>query len=268
MAEDTDFAALYRELGIDASCTLTELRHAYRRRVAKLHPDQGGDAEDTGRLQRLNRLQAAAIDFHRRYGRLPGSAPGTVIRTTLSSTTAPPPPGALTGAAPRSAERSPANAIDHAEARARGRFDDPSEHLSVRRSAPSAHTAPTEPVEFGRMPRYFVAVALIAMFVLAWRAAGFGQTVVGEAPSTGMEPSLPPQTAKVIATGMGKQAVLDIQGEPLEMEALRWNYGPSWVEFRCDKVVDWYSSPLQPLAVAFERGAAAGTVAPHDAPCQ
>ena len=27
----------------------------------------------------------------------------------------------------------------------------------------------------------------------------------------------------------------------------RWDYGPSWIRFENDKVVDWYSSPLQPL---------------------
>ena len=75
MADDTDFAALYRELGVDPGCTPAELRRAWRRRVAKLHPDLGGDAEDTGRLQQLNRLYDAAVDFHARYDRLPGAPP-------------------------------------------------------------------------------------------------------------------------------------------------------------------------------------------------
>jgi hypothetical protein len=86
MAEDTDFAALYRELGVDATCSLTDLRGAWRRRVAKLHPDQGGDAEDTGRLQDLNRQFDAALDFHARFGRLPGAPPpGLLARAGVSS---------------------------------------------------------------------------------------------------------------------------------------------------------------------------------------
>jgi hypothetical protein len=69
-----DFAALYRELGVDANCSPAELRAAWRRRVSKLHPDLGGSAEDTGRLQELNRLYDAAVAFHGRFGRMPGAA--------------------------------------------------------------------------------------------------------------------------------------------------------------------------------------------------
>lgn len=239
MAEDTDFAALYRELGIDASCTLAELRNAYRRRVAKLHPDQGGSAEDTGRLQRLNRLHTAAIDFHRRYGRLPGSP-----------------------SSGRAAESGAAAAAAQTAVR-------PDRPPGIGASAEAQASAiPTRPAGFGKITRYFVAVSLVGMFALAWRVAGLGPVVAEQATATGMEPAQRTPHATAIVPGMGKRAVLELQGEPLEMEALRWNYGPSWVEFRCDKVVDWYSSPLQPLSVGSERGAVAGTVAPHDAPCE
>lgn len=214
MSEDTDFAALYRELGIDATCSLAELRVAWRRRVAKLHPDQGGSAEDTGRLQQLNQRFDAAVDFHARYGRLPGAAvPGQLVGAT--------------GESPRPSTWQRADTV-------------PDE-------IPAAG--------FGRIPRYFVALSLIAIVLLGWRIA------VGRDDDRNEHP------AQAIAPGMEKDTVRDILGEPLDMHALRWDYGPSWVEFRCDKVVDWYSSPLRPLRVSAARNAYATDVPPDDRDC-
>lgn len=79
MAEDTDFVALYDELGLDAECSLADFKQAYRRRVAQLHPDHPDNFSDISRLQRLNRLYAAAIDFQRIHGRLPGAIRSTRI---------------------------------------------------------------------------------------------------------------------------------------------------------------------------------------------
>jgi curved DNA-binding protein CbpA len=77
MAGDTDFLALYEELGLAPGISdLDALKHAYRRRVAQLHPDRHGPGgeDDYERLQRLNRLYGAAIAFEQRYGRLPAAA--------------------------------------------------------------------------------------------------------------------------------------------------------------------------------------------------
>src|SRR5690349_13945353 len=75
----TDFLMLFQELGLPANCTLDELKLAFRRRVSQLHPDRASlvvDAES--RLQRLTAMYNAALDFHRRYGRMPGvTAHGT-----------------------------------------------------------------------------------------------------------------------------------------------------------------------------------------------
>jgi hypothetical protein len=77
MAEDTDFVALYDELGLDAECSMADFKHAYRRRVAQLHPDHPDNSSDISRLQRLNRRYAAAIEFQRTHGRLPGAIRNT-----------------------------------------------------------------------------------------------------------------------------------------------------------------------------------------------
>lgn len=214
MAEDTDFAALYRELGIDATCSLADLRGAWRRRVAKLHPDQGGDAEDTGRLQELNRLFDAALDFHTRFGRLPGApAIGGLSRASTAG--------------------------------------DPSREALAAASAAG----------FGRISRYFVAAGILGIGVLGWRiaqtdgddtATAASRTVHAADIHGGAGAEHPAQVAVdvlAVSPGMDKQRVRDILGEPLDMHDLRWTYGPSWVEFRCDRVVGWYSAPQRPLRV-------------------
>lgn len=72
MTDQTDFIVLYRELGIEPDCSMDGLRLAYRRRVADLHPDRGGESGEDA-LKSLNQRYAAALEFHRHYGRLPGA---------------------------------------------------------------------------------------------------------------------------------------------------------------------------------------------------
>ena len=50
--------------------------------------------------------------------------------------------------------------------------------------------------------------------------------------------------------GMSSDQVRAIEGEPISIHDDRWEYGPSWIRFEHDEVVDWYSSPLRSLATA------------------
>lgn len=234
-----DFAALYRELGVDAHCSPAELRVAWRRRVSKLHPDLGGSAEDTGRLQELNRLYDAAVEFHGRFGRMPGAA-------SPAAGAARPAP-AEAGDAPDKQAAASASAVWR-------RLD--------------TEAAPQATAGFGRISRWFVVVSLCTVALLGWRLAGdmageaTGETEAGgEAVAAsvvaddtpGHEATTARTVARTLAPGMDRNAVRDILGDPLDMHAMRWHYGPSWVDFRCDRVADWYSSPLRPLPVASER---------------
>jgi hypothetical protein len=234
-----DFAALYRELGVDANCAPAELRAAWRRRVSKLHPDLGGSAEDTGRLQELNRLYDAAVEFHGRFGRMPGAPLGPA---------GPNPP------VPAGADDGRENGVPEAEAATWRRLD--------------AQTSPQAAAGFGRISRWFVVVSLCAVAVLGWRLIGAtagettggaeagGAAVAASAVADDMprhEATTARTVARTLVPGMDRNAVRDILGDPLDMHAIRWHYGPSWVDFRCDRVADWYSSPLRPLPVASER---------------
>jgi hypothetical protein len=58
------------------------------------------------------------------------------------------------------------------------------------------------------------------------------------------------QATPKLEIGMDMQAVRQIQGEPAQQEGSRWFYGPSWLYFEDDHLVDWYSSPLYPLKTA------------------
>lgn len=51
--------------------------------------------------------------------------------------------------------------------------------------------------------------------------------------------------------GMDRRTVAALVGEPVARSAddSHWIYGPSWLSFECDRLADWYSSPLRPLRV-------------------
>ncbi|KRG68959.1 J domain-containing protein [Pseudoxanthomonas dokdonensis] len=98
-------------------------------------------------------------------------------------------------------------------------------------------------------------VAIVGVLLLA------GVYIVLSAPrdaSPGRSPGGQPMPAHAAASpapalirmGMDKQSVRDIQGPPSYQREQVWEYGPSWVRFEDDAVVEWYDSPLYPLRVA------------------
>ena len=46
---------------------------------------------------------------------------------------------------------------------------------------------------------------------------------------------------------MAPHDVLVVQGRPTLQSDAIWEYGPSWIRFEDDRVVEWHSSPLYPL---------------------
>ena len=225
-----DFMALYRELGVDATCTFADLRAAWRRRVSKLHPDQGGRPEDIGRLQELNRRYDAAVAFHARFGRLPGAP---VTGTTRIAAT----------------DAAPATTTERRWQRADAAHD-----------AGGFGERARDAAGLSTIARCFVAIAVIAVVLLGWRlvdrsrAAPEHGDIDGAAGAAGDAANAASAARPdALAVGMDKDMVRRTLGEPIDMHALRWHYGPSWVDFRCDRVAGWYSSPLRPLRTATAR---------------
>lgn len=210
MADDNDFIALYRALGLAPDCTMAQFRHAYRQRVRMLHPDHAaGPADTLPQLQRLNRLYAAALEFERRHGRLPGALPAATARLPRQHAPRPADPGVVAGA---------------------GRVAAPKRRL-----------------------RYLLLVALsmLAMFHLqrgpspdtsTVAAAPAAMVVAGDAPPAHRDPGM-------LEVGMDGAQVRQIQGIPFNAYETRWDYGPSWIDFKCGRVSGWYSSPLRPLRI-------------------
>lgn len=86
MVAEMDFIALYQELGLTpGTCSVSEFKLAYRRRMQQLHPDRNPDHADDSEPESLRDLitvYRAAIAFERRFGRLPGAEPGNARRAS------------------------------------------------------------------------------------------------------------------------------------------------------------------------------------------
>lgn len=232
MTRETDFLDLYRRLGINPGCDLAELKQAYRRHVAALHPDrhQGRpiDARAAARLQQLTAQYGAAMEFHRRHGRLPGASRAATADGPAGSTGW---PGATHEAADPFVVR---------------RGHAPQGQMPLEASSPTK----------GRSRGKLVVLLVIAtLIVLGWTVheaslqtspdvADEDAPAQAEAGSVSREPVA---TEAVLHLGMSTDDVRALEGEPVAVHGDLWEYGPSWVRFDHDEVVDWHSSPLRPL---------------------
>ncbi|TYT23597.1 J domain-containing protein [Luteimonas viscosa] len=227
MSDQTDFIALYSELGIEPDCSLDGLRMAYRRRVADLHPDRAGDSGED-ELKALNLQYAAALEFHRHYGRLPGAAAPATRRRQVP------------GGSRRSAQ-AVANVEEEAE-------------------APQARR-PSRMIVYG--------ILLLSALLVWWLSRTDGPSPGSSGGIAGNERGTAPSAAIALRLGMPVPDVVAMLGEPVsrELGGTQWVYGPSWVRFECSQVIDWYSSPLQPLRASRSRpdGEEAAVLARADA---
>ena len=210
LARETDFLDLYKILGLDPGCGLAEFKQAYRRRVAVLHPDRRSDDGSSAiAAERLQHL-TAMYGAAMEFERQHGRLPG-----------APPVRHAPVEASPAAA---PAQSI----------------------------TPPPQ-----RRWRWLLVVAAALAFIawLLWDSGWLPGTVEPESVTTSQQNPSDSRVADhhesaspaAIALGMDTDAVRAIEGDPMLIGENRWDYGPSWIRFQNDKVVDWYSSPLRPL---------------------
>lgn len=212
------FAYDYALLRATPGCDLDELKRCYRLAVRDLHPDRNPElAADSAAQDALSELTIAyrrLHDYHRAYGRLPGE---TLRRT--------------------------ANAAD-----------------------PNSRPAPTPSAPGGRLRRWIV-LALAAATTTYWlwpREAAIEPiaapvAIAPPAPSSTATTSArgfsdpyadaSSPTRKSVQIGDTKLKVRAILGPPILGTAEVWEYGPSHVRFEDGRVIDWYSSPLTPIAV-------------------
>ncbi|MBB6188329.1 J domain-containing protein [Rhodanobacter sp. MP7CTX1] len=210
MARETDFLDLYKILGLDPGCGLAEFKQAYRRRVAVLHPDRrDDDGASAIAAERLQHL-TAMYGAAMEFERQHGRLPG-----------APP----------------------------------------VRHPAVEASPSPAPALSIARAPqrrwRWLLVVAAALTFIawLLWDSGWLSGNAEPEPATTSQQSPSDSHLAdhhesaspSTIALGMDTDAVRAIEGDPMLVGENRWDYGPSWIRFEKDKVVDWYSSPLRPL---------------------
>lgn len=219
MSAQTDFLALYLELGIDPSCSPEAFKRAYRRRVSELHPDRTGEgAAGEEQLKLLNLGYAAALDFLQAHGRFPG-APASASQS-----------------------RAPASSESEMLPRAQAPQHDPQDHSGGLRQ---------------RRWLSLVLVALAALVVGAQLVGrdGDSNASASEASHSRFRAAHAPSATPVDAAldiGLDADQVLDALGAPTDTaeDGRLWHYGPSWIRLSCRLVVDWYSSPLKPLGLS------------------
>jgi hypothetical protein len=210
LARETDFLDLYKILGLDPGCGLAEFKQAYRRRVAVLHPDRrSDDGASAIAAERLQHL-TAMYGAAMEFERQHGRLPGAL----------------------------------------------PVRHSPVEAS-PSPAPAPSIAAPPRRRWRWLL-VAAAALTFIAWLLWGSGWLPGNTEPESATTSQQDPSDSRpadhhdsaspsTIALGMDTGAVRAIEGDPMLVGENRWDYGPSWIRFENDKVVDWHSSPLRPL---------------------
>ncbi|MBJ6982871.1 J domain-containing protein [Luteimonas sp. MC1572] len=223
MNHATDFARLYAELGVSPQCGLHAFKQAYRRRVAELHPDRPATGpRDPDRLIALNLGYAAALDFHRARGRLPG-APAHAAGTTAQ--TAP---------------------LQHGS-QWNGR------HMQARTASPTAQLPPSA-TRHAMWMRSVLTVLIVAGATWHWLPAS-EEPAAPAAESPQAAPFAEAPMDVQLVPGMDRRTVAVLLGEPMVRDASDslWMYGPSWVHFECGRLADWHNTPLHPLPVATQR---------------
>jgi hypothetical protein len=217
VANEIDFLELYRQLRVSSDCNLQEFKQAYRRRVSALHPDRKLQGYADSRS--AQRLQLLNVQYEAaiEFQRLHGRLPGA--------------PAPARAATPHRVNPPPR----------------PSPRVSS--------SAPRRP-----NVKWLIPIALVAIGILFWGVSAVAPQPNGSADSTTSDNDA--NLAEVRATptltlGMSPENVRAIEGNPVAIRDDLWEYGPSWVRFDHDSVVDWYSSPLHSLKTARTRPSAA-----------
>ncbi|MGH8172433.1 MAG: J domain-containing protein [Rhodanobacteraceae bacterium] len=118
-------------------------------------------------------------------------------------------------------------------------------------------TLPTPAEPAGARQWVFVGLIVLvaAMGLWAWSDSAREDSSRAAVPAPTADAIAAPAEAaavNLIDLGTTAERVRELNGEPVSGWEQRWEYGPSWVAFRCGLVSDWYSSRLRPLKAATE----------------
>lgn len=225
-ASTADYERDFRVLHARPGCGLDELKRAHRVAVRSLHPDANPElANDASAQHALTEMNAAwrrLSDYHRVHGRLPFAPDATTTDAFLGE-----------------------NVVDVAR--------------------PS----------FGGRAGLVVLVLVVAGAWAAWPAGDvdpqtaepFDASVAPAAaeqppahPPASVTPRASAEAVRLVKLGDSRARTREILGPPILNLDGNWEYGPSYVEFRDGRVVGWYSSPLNPIAVDESSRGDPGTV--------
>jgi len=239
VVDQTDFLDLYRKLRLEADCTLAEFKQAYRRHVAQWHPDRRrgtrADALAAARLQRLTVQYSAAMDFHKRHGRLPGAP----VSSRLVRETAAPTRIVTEEPDTQAADISPHTLATPSSA-----------------ASDASPASPARPANPARRTRWLAVGGILGAAIFGWSLIPSAAVPPDDSEAdavvvTGQ--SHRPPVATQLTSGMSADEVIAVEGEPMRRGEDHWEYGPSWIRFDGGEVTDWYSSPLRPLHVSTVR---------------
>jgi hypothetical protein len=229
-----DYVWLYEKLEATPDDGLDELRARYRQKVRELHPDRhpelAHDPRHSDELVALNTAFDELIEFHRRTGRLPGAS------SRRDSNVRVPP-------------RADAPGMDHARISGRHSTFGGATHAGATGYAfpRIAHAAEAD----GRTRGPWIAASLVLLGVISLATGAIFEPAPPalSLPAASFAPPAETTTVRYLERGLNREAVRRLEGDPFLDAGTRFEYGPSYVEFKGDKVVGWYSSPMQPLHV-------------------
>lgn len=122
-----------------------------------------------------------------------------------------------------------------------------------RNFVPAEPQPDSPPPAVPKQRRWLLAGACLVVLLLYWLGLGMRDGGISSldpaGPGDRVAPGLFQPQAPNLALGMDATLARSVLGQPDVESATRWDYGPSWVEFQCGKVIGWYSSPLHPLRV-------------------
>lgn len=235
-----DYLADYRLLGLQPGCDLPTLEKTWRRRLAELHPDRAGPA-GADALHSANVAFRRLRAFERQHGRLPLTSAAADVGGAL-------PPGfawtrqRLAGALALACIGVAAAAFGILYTNTKSTDPPGARQLPLT-------TAATEPPA----PAPAAAGKAIAAKPATARPAAIKPAAVK--PAATRPAATGPVAARQLKLGDSRESVASLLGAPPLRKRDRWDYGPSHVRFARGRVVDWYSSPRQPLPVAGARPA-------------